>query len=181
MLSIGNLMKGWSDMSEVTMDKFHLIHTLIESKKFLKALNLLLDPISGRIRSDYSKNRNHAWYCVGDIEFKKRNFLVASRAFKNAYSKEKADVSCLIAIGNCYDQLMRPKLAERYFRKALNLAPRGKYYRFAVYNLANSVLDQKRYSEAKILYNKINRKNDFVGIAARKNLALISKIVSRQQ
>lgn len=52
-----------------------------------------------------------------------------------------------MAIGKCYDALKRPKLAERYFRKALSVPARtlsAKSRAHATYNLANSLLDQAR-------------------------------------
>jgi tetratricopeptide (TPR) repeat protein len=90
------------------------------------ALRRLIDLPTCRLRKHFRIDCNHAWYCVGDILFKQRMIEEARDAFKKSLRTRADDIDALMAVGNCYDELQRPKIAERYFQKALDLFPRTK-------------------------------------------------------
>lgn len=123
---------------------FKNIHALIRRQDFDQALSLLQSGYNGKIRREFSHDRNHAWYCVGDIKYQKNDFRGAIKAFKNAFLIDSSDVACLIAIGNCYDQLRKFNLAARYFLRALGLSPRGKLSASPRFNLANALFEMNR-------------------------------------
>ncbi|UOD33428.1 tetratricopeptide repeat protein [Massilia violaceinigra] len=78
-----------------------------------------------------------------------------------------------MAIGKCYDALKRPKLAERYFRKALSVPARtlsAKSRAHATYNLANSLLDQARLDEAITLFEQLTTDHVSIRSSAKKTL-----------
>lgn len=60
-----------------------------------------------------------------------------------------------MALGNCEDELNKPKAAESCFRRALKYCEDQN--RTAIrFNLANSLLDQERQAEAIELYEQIS-------------------------
>jgi tetratricopeptide (TPR) repeat protein len=165
-------------MSKVQERSFDLVHSLIRRRRYAIALGMLLNAGSGRIRVEFVWDRNHAWYCVGEIAFRQDNFVRAVNAFKNAFANGNTDVASLLAIGNCYDQMSRPALAERYFRRALALTPSRDDAATATYNLANALFDQRRYSEAMIFYKEVSRRRDEIGAKARRNMRRIAVRIS---
>ena len=105
-----------------TTEPFSKVHAMLAARRYKVAIRTLVEPETGRLRPAYVSDINHAWYCVGDANFKLGNFEDAIHAFRKAARADIEDVQCLIAIGNCYDELGRPKFAERAFRKALGVA-----------------------------------------------------------
>lgn len=157
-------------------DPFTRIYALTKRGDFESALKLLLDQGSGAIRDDFAFDRHQAWYCIGDIRFRQSEFFAAKDAFRNALSYRREDADTLEAIGNCYDALRRPKLAERYFRRALGTGALRRDERAAIsYNLANALFDQRRWSEAKELYETLSTGFGAVSKQAAKNLAAAAK------
>lgn len=75
-----------------------------------------------------------------------------------------------MALGNCYDELRKPKDAEKCFRRALQYASRKNKNAIA-FNLGNSLLDQKKYKAAIAFYSSISKKSDVHRIA-QKNLIM---------
>ncbi len=155
------------------IDPFLQIHQLVKAGRFDSALKLIYSKSENRIKRDFRIDSNHAWYCVGDIFFKKKLYQQAKVAFKKALRSRPLDREAIMAVGNCYDQLARPKLAERYFRSAL-ASPEA--YSDKVnpdsirFNLANSLLDQGRLSEAAELYRILSKSPTEIGALAKKNL-----------
>jgi tetratricopeptide (TPR) repeat protein len=80
-----------------------------------------------------------------------------------------------MAIGDCYDELNRPKFAERYYRHALSVLTTDNKgdRRFAItLNLANSLFDQGRMTEAIKFYIKLADAPALIKRKAKRNLAL---------
>jgi tetratricopeptide (TPR) repeat protein len=76
----------------------------------------------------------------------------------------------LWAIADCYDELKRPRMAQRYYSRALKLAPTNNAA--LRYNLANALFDLQEYSEAIRQLQKITSKNAELRYKVRKNLQL---------
>lgn len=160
-------------MNEATKNPFVKIHDLLRGGSLSAALNLLYSPETGQINEKFLIDRNHAWYTAGDIFFRQHKFLEAISAFQKSLRTRPDDVDALMAIGNCYDELKRPKLAERYFRRALDLNESGEEQTCQVlFNLANALFDQRRFKEAAELYQKLERAPLDLRRKARKNYLL---------
>lgn len=165
-------------------DIFGEIHVLLKSKRYAAVLKILLNPETGNLYPTFSRDRNHAWYCVGDAFFKTNDFSAAKKAFKRSLSFRLDDADALQAIGNCYDALNCPRLAERYFRKALAVPSQIKRLHQAeiTFNLANALYDQGRFEEGGEVYGNLIGSHPSVGSAGRKNLHLaVQRIRQRNQ
>ncbi len=165
------LTKG-AAMKNPAEDNFAPVHRLIKRGEFEEAIARLVDTETGRIRSEFASDTNHAWYCVADSKLRLGDASEAISAFKKAYRAAPEDVQCLLAIGNCYDMLKKPKLAERFLRKALLLNPIGRNKAAVLVNLGNSLLDQHRWADAMECFAAPSKRKDDIGATARKNRAI---------
>ena len=104
-------------------------------------------------------------YTEADTLYKARRYAAALAGFRRALSLAPGDVDTLWAIADCYNEQKRPRLAERYYRSAIKRAP-VKQRPTLYFNLANTLLDQKRFKEAVQVYRQAPAK------MARKNLSL---------
>lgn len=148
---------------------FSPVHRLLKKHEYEKAIACLVESSTGRLRRPYSYFRNHAWYCVGGAYFKLGKFDLAVAGFEKALRADPSDVACLWALGNCFDALGKPKLAERRLRLALDLKPIGREKAAILVNLGNSLTDQGRWAEAISCYQGPARRKDEIGRTARKN------------
>lgn len=147
------------------------IYQLINSGDYKSAIRSMVDLKSGRLKPPFKQDANHAWYCVGDAYFKAENFLGAIAAFQRARKTDPEDAMCFLALGNSYDAIGRPKLAERMLRQALILHLDNLDRASALFNLGNALYDQRRYAEAIEQYQRVRTRKDEIGDKARKNLA----------
>lgn len=167
-----------TDLGDVVQNdcKKHFVrlHRLLRQADFRQALSCLIDRRSGRVRPPFTCDLNHAWYVHGLIRFRQRRYRDALYSFDKAYKHERADWQALMAAANCYDQLRKPKLAERRLRKAVGLQPKSAELH---YNLGNALFDLGRNSEAISEYREAQRLPGKVKRAARKNeqVALTAK------
>lgn len=148
------------------------IYMLLRSGRRKEALRALYNASSWRLRHPFAKDPNHVWYVVGTALFDEGKFDLARLAFKRSLKTRLDDWQAFWALGNCYSELGRPKLAERYFAKALRFRKKGSTP-YLTYNLANALYDQGKLPEAIRMYRRIigSRNNAVVGLA-KKNLAL---------
>lgn len=149
-----------------------------KQKNYRKVLDCLLEENGARLNKKYRVDGNHAWYMIGIAYYKEGCYLDALVSLKKSILNRSDDIQALFAIGNCYSDLNIPKLAERYFRRALSsyFYPHGKIgltkYDI-IYNLANSLFDQALYKEAFDLYLEIDNPDSKAYKYARKNIELI--------
>lgn len=150
---------------------FAAVHQLLRSGQAARALRALYSLPSGRLRPPFTQNTNHAWYCVGVAAFDRRNFSEAALAFKKAARSRPDDSEALWAVADCYSELGRPKLAERYYTQALRVSrEKDLSLRF---NLGNALYDQGKFSDAIAQYRHVVRgKDKALRRKAQKNLAL---------
>ncbi|GAB2874649.1 hypothetical protein GCM10027277_49850 [Pseudoduganella ginsengisoli] len=161
-------------MASKDHDPFVRIYELCNQGKLGAALRILIDPATCRLRKKFRFDCNHAWYCVGDILFKQRKIEEAGNAFKKSLRTRLDDIDALMAVGNCYDELRRPRIAERYFQRALDLSPqiKNKKRQSIMLNLGNSIFDQGQFGRAAGIYKQLLRVRGEIGIRARKNLSI---------
>lgn len=161
-------------------ESFDSIHSLLKGGQADHVRHRLIDPRTRRLRRPYARDRNHAWYCLGSAEFKLENFKEAVTAYKRAYKADVLDAQSLLAIGNCYDAMKQPKLAERFFRKGLEIESLSGKDRAALsVNLGNALLDQGRFLEAAAAYFPVRTRRDQIGRKARLNFKRASEMASR--
>jgi tetratricopeptide (TPR) repeat protein len=167
-------------MRKDSQNPFTWIYGLLRRGRLTVALNSLLDEDSQQIKGPFRSDRNHAWYCVGDILYRQGKFDAAKGAFKKSLRTRHDDVQALIAIGNCYDELKKPMFAERYFSRALTTldksADKSEADREAIiFNLANAIFDQGRMIKAIKFYEQLDQASKEIREKAMKNLVLAKK------
>lgn len=162
-------------------DIFEPLQENIYQGELQLALSKLLDFDLDNIRKPYNEDINHAWYLVGTIYFKLFDYSHSLQAFRAALKKDPKDYQAAHAIGSCYDQLERYKMAERFFRKALLL--HGGNLVETTYDLGNSLLDQNKFSEAISEYKKVirNKKSDESLLRMAENNLAIAKKLNRER
>jgi len=156
----------------MTTTTFERVHALLRSGRRAAALRALFASSTWRLKEPFSDDPNHAWYCVGTALFDSGKFDLASRAFKKSLRTRPDDFQALWALGDCYSELGHPKLAERYFAKAIRFG-RKESALALTFNLANAFYDQGKFREAIRKYRRVLRGRDkAIARRARKNLAL---------
>ncbi|NEV65275.1 tetratricopeptide repeat protein [Thiorhodococcus minor] len=139
-----------------------------------EAKKLLLNHKTGCIADCYSGDLNHAWYVLGDICYKLRDFDCAVHSFRKALSEEPNDVHAMWGLGNSYSELSQPKKAAKWFGKALEIEPLNPSI---TYNYANCLFDLREYKVAIDLYRSIPPgASEFT--LARKNMRKARKLLS---
>ncbi|WPD24576.1 MAG: tetratricopeptide repeat protein [Candidatus Electrothrix scaldis] len=152
-------------------DCYRAVHRLLRKCEYDKVLKLIYDRENHSLNEPYSDDSNHGWYIVGDICFKKSDYKLAIKAFKNALTQRKDDSEALMALANCYAEIGKPQKAERYLRESIRIKPLKAY----VYNLANALFDQGKFRDAIEMYEAILYQNKQLDDLARKNLKLAKK------
>jgi tetratricopeptide (TPR) repeat protein len=120
-----------------------------------------------------SHDPNHAAYLKGYSLWEKGRFKEASHFFSIAVDEWPEDYQALWALGDCYTELKKPRKAEAAFRQAMvtcNNADRLPL----IFNLANALFDQQRYSEAIALYAEIPTSHH-LSRAANRNAAIAQR------
>jgi tetratricopeptide (TPR) repeat protein len=145
------------------------LNHLGRSMKIEQALNKIVDQSSRRLRSQFRGEGNHAWFIAGELLWKCGRFQEALFAYRKAARLWPADSQAIFAMANCYSELGRPRLAERFYRRCLEMDPKNGN---VAYNLANSLFDQRRYQETIPLYQLASRLGGVSATLAKKNLTL---------
>ena len=135
-------------------DEFQEVHEKLKKRDYDAALGLLLNSKTGKIRSSFISDANHAWYLVGDLFYKRRQYDQAVEAFLSAVECRDDDAEAMWAIANCYSDLGDPKAAEKYQREAVKVKPDD--HRL-LYNLGNALFDQGQYEDAMVFYKMVGK------------------------
>lgn len=104
-------------------------------------------------------------YTSADDLYSARKFARALVGFRRALSLAPGDSDTLWAVADCYSDLKRPRMAERYYRAALKKATRGDRSAL-LFNVGNALFDQGCFADAVRCYRRVPSK------ASRNNLAL---------
>jgi len=161
-------------------DNFGAIHDLIKSRKLSQALELLQHNGNSHIRKEYAQDKNHAWYCIGDIHYKRKDYHSAREAFRKAFKSNPHDAESLLAIANCHDALNNPALAEKSLRIALQIRSKQKINAAIRLNLSNALIDLNKNEEAIEILKTLRARTDQIGRSARANIALIKNRLERK-
>lgn len=148
------------------------VHRLASSGKASRALQQIVDLSSWRLRGVFRSDGNHSWYVAGDLLLKLDRCPDAIIAFRRALRAWSADRQAISALGYCYSELGKARLAERCFRRALALDSTDRAVR---YNLGNALFDQGKYECAVDEYHKVIRGRDEISKGARMNCRLATK------
>ena len=122
---------------------------------------------------------NHSAYVEGCARYKVQNFYLAADSFTEALEYWPEDPQAWMALGNCFDEIGKPKKAEFCYRRSVEYSPEDAKPKVQ-YNLANSIFDQDRFDEAIALYRLIPEA-DPVREQAQKNLQLAIDLRQKQQ
>ena len=88
---------------------------------------------------------NDAYFALGNIYFKQRNFETAIAAFKQALERKPDDSFCVINIANSYQMMGKPDEAERFI---IDYLKKGFSDSQLYYLLGTLNYNQKKYDEA---------------------------------
>jgi tetratricopeptide (TPR) repeat protein len=148
----------------------------LRRRRYTAAIDHLLIRASWCLKPIARQDGNHSWYVVGDIFWHQQKYQLALRAFQKAARCWPEDAEAQMAIGNCHAELNRPKLAERFFRRSLELAPSKTSVKF---NLANALFDQAEFAGAIQIYRTIERSSSPLGANAKRNRLLAQRKLAR--
>ena len=152
---------------------FDKVHSELRNGNLAKALRSVYDSKTGSIRKRYSADRNHAWYLVGSIKFKRRKYPKAIKCFRNAIRHWPEDWQSLMAIANCYSEMALPRWSIFYLRRAIELQPKNASLLF---NLGNAYADRGDFDAAQKEYLKASKVSDKqLSKLCKKNLALVRR------
>jgi tetratricopeptide (TPR) repeat protein len=115
-------------------------------------------------------------YGRADDLFRKNQFKLALRAFKQALLLAPRDADTNWAIASCYSEMNSPFQAERYFRRARALAEwsqRGDL----LYNIANAKFDQRQFQAAAKLYRLVPRSSTAY-LKAQRNTSVVHRLLA---
>ena len=126
------------------------IHALIRDGEYARAIAEMTQAGGQRLAPAFRHDGNHSWYVIGDAFFKMGDHNAAAAAFQRALRCWPGDAQALMALGNSYSEMQRPRLAARCYQKAMSLSP--KIAADCRFNLANALFDQKKYSAAAAEY-----------------------------
>lgn len=145
------------------------IYELANSGKIAEGLEKIVDPATGRLRGVFRQDGNHSWYVVGNYYWKLGLFENAIRAFRRSLRAWEGDIQAMWALGNCYTEAKKPKRAEHFFRRALELEKFNPSIRF---NLGNALFDQGRFDDAIVEYEAVAKTSKDLSEVALKNIHL---------
>lgn len=120
---------------------------------------------------------NHEAYGDGVEHYKKGDFNRAKHAFETALEYWPKDPQAWFALGNCFDELNKPAMAEKCFREALKHAGDEKLSDI-YFNLGNALFDQKKLNEAAECYRKVSSQSTAYHVA-QKQLKLVENEASK--
>ena len=109
---------------------------------------------------------NHKSYVEGDKHYKKKNYKRARQAFEVSLEYWPEDPQAWFALGNCFDELNKPKKAEKCFRTAL-LYMQDEESSDVYFNLGNSLYDQGKLVEAIKFYKMVSGQSSSYWYAQR--------------
>ena len=98
---------------------------------------------------------NHKAYKSGCEHYKRGHYKKAAKAFSESLEYWPEDPQAWFALGNCHDELNKPKKAEACFRKSLRFTATDRQPD-VLFNLGNSLLDQGKIEEAIGCYVKVS-------------------------
>ena len=130
------------------------VHRALQAQDSSKVIRMLTGG-GNRICSPYSSDINHAWYLIGDANFREGRYLDAKVAFRRALSHWREDADAMMAIANCYTELGQPRYAIRYLEKALKFRPGDASLLF---NLGNAFFDAGHFQQAVSTYKRARSK-----------------------
>ena len=126
------------------------VYALIRDGEYARAIAEMTQAGGQRLAPAFRHDGNHSWYVIGDALYRMGKYRAAAAAFRRALRCWPDDAEALMALGNSYSEMLRPKLAARCFKKAIPLNPkRAADCRF---NLANALCDMKNYEAAAAEY-----------------------------
>ena len=120
---------------------------------------------------------NNKHYRAADDLYRLGRYSDALKEFELALGALPDDCDTLWAIADCYSELGKPYLAERYFTSALKSCLPGKRTDL-LFNLGNSLFDQMKFNQAIDVYRTIPKESSIYK-KAQKNLRLAKRKIER--
>jgi len=131
---------------------FDQVHRMLRSPAQVGGVeSIVLDKQTGRIRTPFTCDRNHAWYLLGCAAYEAGRFRDALLAFHKALRNWSEDADSMMALANCYSESGRPRWSVFYLGKALAVKPEDPEL---LYNMGNAYFDLQQYSSSVDCYER---------------------------
>jgi tetratricopeptide (TPR) repeat protein len=161
----------------VGKEVFEPVHQKIRQRRFQEALTMLYDQKANRLKPAFRNFPNHAWYVVGDIKYKIRDFNKAIEAFKKAIRQLPSDGDAYLALANSYSELKQVNLSIKALKKCIAFGASDGRHR---YNLGNCYFDIGDFEEASRYFKSVTRvQKNGIGALARRNLKICKEKMSQ--
>lgn len=148
------------------------VHALASAGKIGKALSRLFDDQTWRLNAPFRTDGNHSWYVAGDLLLRRGRYAEAAKAFRRSIQAWPDDSQAIGALGYCCSEMGKAWLAERHFRRSLEIDPGRREVRF---NLGNALFDQRKFRSAIREYGKAIAGSDELSGMARRNRGLAER------
>lgn len=169
------IQRGDRQRNVSSQDEYRRIYALIRRRAYATALNHMVQESTGRLTKDFSNDKNHSWFVVGDILYRIKDYTRALIAFKRALKAWNKDSEAMWAIADCFSELGRYKLAEKYYR----LANRSKPNDIILFNLGNSLFDQNKFIAAIRIYDSIKSNDKSLIVKIGRNIELANMMARK--
>lgn len=136
---------------------FEEIHEMLRRGKLPDVLGCILDQSTWTVLAPYDVDLNHAWYVVGDVFFRERQYAHSIRAFERAIEEWPEDIDAYLALANAHTESHDPREACRILLRAHELASGDDR---VTYNLGNAYFDLGEFSKANFYYEEAYKSSD---------------------
>jgi tetratricopeptide (TPR) repeat protein len=153
-----------------SFDVFSSIYQASSEMRHADGIKLILDKNLKGLKRSLKFNSNHAWYCLGDLYFKRGLYRLAKKAFRRSIRYNHRDFFAHMGLANCYSELGCHRMAERVLRHSLSLNPSTDVADDIWYNLGCCMWDVGRFDEARWVFKKLIQSPHEAGRHARSNL-----------
>ena len=147
-----------------------------DSATLILSLNYLGMPKNKPAEQDRD-TLNNAQYQAGDDLSEQGKYAESLTEFEKALKAWPTDADSAWAVANCYSELGKPGLAEKYYRLAFGSCPVKKKPGL-IYNIGNALFDQMTYKESPGYCDSIPKHNQIYK-KARNNIRVAKRKIER--
>ncbi|WP_435106954.1 tetratricopeptide repeat protein [Arhodomonas sp. AD133] len=157
---------------------YERVYRLLREGAYEDAIDEIMKRSTGRVRSPYSMDLNHAWYVLGNLYYESGDYASALESFKKAYRHRPSDAEAMWAIANCYSEIGKPRWSVYYLKKAISVTGGGNELH---YNLGNALFDMGDYSAAIREYKKVDSRSGVIYDMAQNNIGLARRMCHKDK
>lgn len=156
---------------------FEEVYSLTKQGCYEAAISLLYQPHTDTIVERFSDDQNHAWYLLGDLFYKKKDLEQSKHCFRKALDYWPEDVDAYLGLANILHEQGNYDNAVTTLRQALGFLADPRL----IYNYANLLFDQHRYTEAIQEYKRIDDSHPRLLDLAKKNRRRAEQLIQKEK